>query len=159
MVMRSFTLDPHQLEQNLKKQAEKRFKWADLEPRIQKVAFDVVRFIDGSDVQGLWRIEPTPEGDVILAMYEQSEEELTKAASTKPWQVVARNGYLQIYYQDKPLASFAAAELGIPSQELYLTASYLPAKLANSKTFVQKMLGSLRPEAARQIYQTFPELL
>jgi len=155
--MRSFNLDPNVLEQHLAKQAEKRFKWADLEPRIQKVAFDVVRFVDGSDVQGLWRVEPTPEGDVILALYE--EPVLTKEASACPWRVVARNSYLQIFYKDSPLTALAAKDLGIPENELYLTASYLPSKLASSPEMVRKLMATMRKEAAQHIYQTFPELL
>ena len=63
--MNKFAVDYNSLESELTPRPQY-FRYDDVKDRLRKVAFDVVRFKDGDDISGLWQIQQTDEGEVIL---------------------------------------------------------------------------------------------
>jgi hypothetical protein len=141
--------------------AKKVYKLADVQHRIKKVAFDVVRFMDGEDIDGLWKIEKTPDGEFILANY---EEDLTKEASAKSsWSthVNKRTDDVHIFYKNYPISKIASAEfvnMGIPEAEINEVIASLPKKLANNSKLVRGLLNKLSENERQELFSKHPEL-
>lgn len=154
-------LDYNNLEKSLSKKLS--YKLSDVQGRIEKVAFDVVRFVDSQNIDDLWQIQSCDDGEYIVAMYDD-DEALKAEASVNPsslWKVASSNatGQVSIFYKDHPLAHFNSSDFGIPKNEASLMNRYLPSKLASSPSFVRKTLGSLSDLQQSEIYSKFPELL
>jgi hypothetical protein len=135
-------------------------KLSDVKNRLEKVAFDIVRFRDG-DPDELWQVQNSADGDYIVARYTDTPEETTKTASSKnPWEVlVSKAGWLHVYFAGAPLAKFAAAALGLSVEDLDTAKRTLPAKLASDKRFVKALLATLGQEQQEEILKATPEIL
>lgn len=130
---------------------------ADVQDRIEKVAFDVVRFQDNDGLDRLWQIQSTPEGDVLVAMYEEEDDQLeTKKGH---WQAVSdRDDNVNVFYKGDPIVRFATKDFGIPTDDTKMVCRYLPEKLANDQNFAASLLKDL-PEKERTIlFEKYPEL-
>ena len=150
--MSIFNVDYSGLENNLYKKA---YRLNDVKDKIEKVAFDVVRFKDDDKGAELWQIQSADDGDYIVAIY-QSEEE--KTASN--WDVVINkiNGDMQVSYKGDPLVRIASSKIGIPQKELYRVEQYLPQKLANNKKLVKTLLNELNESTKKEVLNKYPEL-
>ena len=153
--MPKFSVDYNKLDNQVGKKA---YRLADVKDQLESVAFDIVRFKDGDKSADLWQVQSADDGDYIVALYED-DNEVEKTASYNPWTVSVNNADLQISYKGDPLATFAAAKLGIPTQELYKTKQYLPEKLANNKKLVKALLSELNEQARQEISRRYPELV
>ncbi len=166
--MKSDYVDYSQLEKSFEKSDKKVYKLADVQHRLVKVAFDVVRFMDGDDVKSLWKIENTADGEYIIANYDaaidlqKSSAELNKSASLKcdDWKVLVneRLAEVQLFYKSDPIAKLAASELGIPANELELLKSYLPQKLSENKMLAKSILKYASSERQQELFDKYPEL-
>ncbi len=157
--MSKTSLDYSSLENKLNTSNKKVYKLADVQHKIRKVAFDVVRFIDGSDIEGLWKVDKTPDGECIVALYDESEG-LEKTASTlSEWKVLlSKQNDLHVFYKNEPIVRLASQDLGIPEEEINLVPTYLPEKLANNSKLVRGLLNQLSESERQELYNKYPEL-
>lgn len=150
------SIDYTQLENTLLK---KSFKLSDVKDKIEKVAFDIVRFKDDDKRAQLWQIQDADDGQYIVAIYDD-EPETTKTASKRDWQVVFSKEAksLLFFYKSDPIIKIAASNLGIPQSEVHLAARYLPSKLAENPKLVEALLSELSEPAKKMVYDQYPEL-
>ena len=151
--MPKFDLDYTKLDNSLNKKA---FKLADVQDKIVRVAFDVVRFKDGNPDE-LWQIQNADDGSFIVAKYDVDEVKTTpKTASVKnaDWQVNASGTSLDIFYKGFPVKKLA----GLPQGEVESIARLLPEKLATDKTFSKALLKDLSITERNHLLKMFPEL-
>lgn len=161
--MKKFAVDYSSLQSSLEK--PKVYKLADVKDKIKKVAFDVVRFLDSDNIDGLWQIQHTSDGDYIVAMYggEETgpEAPVTKSSSVKTdWSVITdkSGSNLNFFYKGTPVTRLSTAALGLPSTEANFATSYLPVKLANNSKLVTGLLQELSPEERKELLTKHPEL-
>lgn len=154
--MNKFAIDYTSLQHNLDQ--PKCFKLADVKDKLVKVAFDIVKFKDADkSIDGLWQIRESPEGEYIVAMYEEPELEV-KASSNKNWKVIASGDSVNIFYKSSPIGKISLASIGIPADEGYLVENYLPEKLAENKSLVNGVLSGLSGQDRAELLSLYPEL-
>ena|ERR1700722_13364114 len=151
--MPKYAIDYEGLDSSLSKKA---YRLSDVINRIEKVAFDLVRFRDGDEASNLWQIQSSDEGEFIVTLYEEVPEKIAC-----PWEVLLSktSGALNVYYKGEPLVSLAASSLGIPAEEVSQVPRYLPAKLSSNPRLVSSLLNQLPPSAKKTVYTRYPELL
>jgi hypothetical protein len=155
------SVDYSSLETSLEKSNKKVYKLADVQHKIRKVAFDVVRFIDGSDIEGLWKIDKDNKGEYIVALYDESAQDLLEknASSNTEWKVVlSKQNDLHVFYKNDPIIRLASEDIGIPQEEISLVPTYLPQKLANNSKLVRGLLNQLSEHERQDLYKKYPEL-
>lgn len=81
--MSQFKVDFAKLENKLLK---KSYRLADVKDQLETVAFDIVRFKDKDRGASLWQVQSADDGDYIIALYEENNDE--KKASSSPWEIV-----------------------------------------------------------------------
>lgn len=137
---------------------KKAYKLSDVKDRLESVAFDIVRFKDSDNCADLWQVHSADDGDYIVAMYEQDEEQ-KKIASI--WNVTISKiaGDLHISYKGDPLVRIASSKLGIPKDQLSKITEYLPAKLATNKKLVKALLNELSGSVKKEVLVKYPELV
>jgi hypothetical protein len=140
-----------------------RIKLSEVSHRIEKVAFDIVRFRDGDEAAKLWQVQSADDGDYIVALYSDPSESVEKTASAKEpssWavEVSADHKYVDVFYKRDHVTKLSLASLGIPSEEAHLLPKYLPKKLAESKSFSTKLIKSAGKEVQEYIVSQYPEL-
>jgi hypothetical protein len=132
------------------------YRLADVGHKIEKVAYDLVRFRDNQDTDQLWKIEETSDGPVIVALYGDNGQ-LTSESKTD-WDAVPHKQAMHIFYKGEPLAVFSAVDLGIPASEFSVARRWLPKKLASDQG-IQKAIFEKLPNSNRvAIAKRFPEL-
>jgi hypothetical protein len=153
--MDKFSVDYGTLGEQMTQRKAYRFK--DVKDRLVKVAFDIVRFRDTDNIDGLWQIQATDDGEVIVAMYEQAPEKLEAKASN--WAAVAdKTGSVNVFYKDEPIMRFASAKIGIPADGIPLLVESLPEKLEKNASLRKAMLNEISPEERKDILAKYPEL-
>jgi hypothetical protein len=153
-VMSKFAINYSQLEGKIYKKA---YKLSDVSDKIEKVAFDIVKFKDGDVSSNLWQVQSADDGDYIVALY--NEDDMKVTASTWEVSLIKSANSLQISYKGDPLVKIAADKLGIPSNELDKVAEYLPTKLANNKKLVVALLKELPTSVKNSVLNKYPELV
>lgn len=144
---------------------KKAYRLSDVpEHRLDKVAFDVVRFKDGDNGAALWQVESNAEGEQYIVALYNDEEENVKTASAEPktpWQVSLSKiaNEIQISYKNDPLLKVAASKLSINPKEISKIPGYLPARLAKNKKLVASLLSELPLTVRTQILRKYPELV
>lgn len=140
------------------------FRYADVKHRLKKVAYDIVRFVDGDDISGLWQIQQTEEGDVIVAQYDDTANfsEAEKVASVETnWRAIAdRSGEnINIFYKDSPVTKVSLASMGIPTEDADVVCRYLPEKLATNEALTSNMLAEMSSNNLKNLVRAHPELV
>lgn len=153
--MNKFSLDYSKLEQSLTK--KKYFLLEDVKDRLQKVAWDVVRFRDNEDTEMLWKIEDSPEGPVIVALYDEDTGKL-KAESKGEWSVVKEASRLHVFYKEAHVSVLDSNNTGIPEDELGIVSRWLPAKLASDEEFQSYVLSMAGKNGVSWVQSNHPEL-
>ena len=143
---------------------KKSYKLSDVKDRLEKVAFDVVRFKDGDQGAALWQVQSSDTGEqYIVALYEEDDEQVKTASShtSSIWDVTLSKvaGELQVSYKNDPILKIASSKLGIPLNEVEKVPSYLPAKLAENKKLVSALLSQLSSTARIEVLRKYPELI
>jgi len=118
--------------------------------KIEKVAFNVVRYNDGNKTS-LWEVK---DGHLV-ALYD--EEVLEKQS----WSVEPdKTGkYATVFYKDTAITNIKYADYKIESSEINNFTNLLPQRLANNTELVKKMLNSLDSNYKAKILETYPELV
>lgn len=153
--MEKTSIDYNLLQKSMNK--KKIYKLSDVSHRIEKIAFDVVRFTDNDNIDELWQIEHCADGDYIVALYQDSTS--VKTASSIDWRALTDSDAVQIFYKETPIAKISLASVGIPTEDAKLVSKYLPKKLAENKQFVQKLINDLTIDEKQELYKKFPELV
>lgn len=153
--MNKSAINYNNLETNLNRKV---YKLADVKDKIEKVAFDVVRFVESDNIDDLWQIQHCHDGDYIVAMYE--DKQMTSTASEEIfWKALADNDQVFVYYKNTPVTKISLASIGIPADEANLVRRYLPKKLASNKKLVNQLLNQLENDQKAELYRKFPELV
>ncbi len=95
----------------------------------------MVRFIDDDDSARLWQVQDTPDGPVIVAMYEQEAAEpgisVELKSESAEWKVVPdKQAGVHIFHKGEAIVRLAASDFGIPESEIGTLCRWLPKKLA-----------------------------
>lgn len=151
--MSKFSINYSNLENVVYKKA---YKLSDVQDKIEKVGFDLVKFKDHDKNADLWQVQQAEDGQYIVALYQQDEE---KTASD--WDVKANKvaNALEIWYKGDPIVRIATSKLGIPPAELDKVEAYLPNKLAENKKLVKSLLNELNESTKKQVLNKYPELI
>lgn len=126
------------------------YKLADVSSRIEKVAFDVVRFKDDDNRANLWQIQSGEDGDYIIALY---NEEFRKESD---WEALVdkKASVIHIFYKKTELGKLSSQDLG--NLDLDRAAQILPQKLASNSQLKNLFLDRLPSKQA--VLSKFPEL-
>jgi len=153
--MDKFSVDYTTLEGDISR--PKHYRYEDVKHQLVKVAFDVVRFMDSEDIDGLWQIQKTKEGDVIVAMYEQSS---TPKESKAGWEALTdKTGtVVNVFYKGASVTAIGLDQVGIPKEDAHLICESLPRKLAADSSFRKNMLGELSEQDRSELLREYPEL-
>jgi len=151
--MSKFAINYSDLEKAIYKKA---YRLQDVQDRIERVAFDVVRFNDDDNGAKLWQIQSADDGDYIVSIYEPDPNE--KIVNSWSVSINKISGDMQISYKGDPLVRLAYNKLGIPRSELSKVEQYLPQKLANNKKLVTSLLNELSESAKKEVLSKYPEL-
>ncbi len=152
-----FTVDfDHLAERVIQKKA---YRLSDVEHRIERVAYDLVRFRENEDTDQLWKIEDGSDGPVIVALYGDNGSLLTTESSAKKdWEVIPDKTAMHFYYKGEPLVSLSSVQLGIPEEEFNIAGRWIPQKLASDERFQTLLLNTINRAGRVHIAQRFPEL-
>lgn len=136
--------------------SKKSYKLSDVADKIEKVAFDVVRFRDDDVAANLWEIQSADDGDYIVAKYD-SVEDNKKVASN--WDVMLNKSgsALVIFYKDYEITKVAKEKLD-KNTDLNLAVKVLKDKLGSSKELVNSLFKEIDSDTKKVIYTKFPEL-
>lgn len=153
-----FTVDlDHMADSLLPKRA---FRLTDVQHRLERVAYDLVRFRDNEDTDQLWRIQDGNDGPVIVALY-GDDGSLKAESDTEPksdWEAVPDKTAMHFYYKGEPIISLGSDQLGIPEDEFNLARRWLPKKVAQNEELQRLLLGNASRPVRKLIAQRFPEL-
>lgn len=151
--MSKFSIDYSDLDNKVNKKV---YKLSEVKDKIKKVAFDVVRFKDDDDASKLWQIQSADDGDYIVALYDNSEDN----KKVSEWEVSLNKSasLIDVFYKGEAIVRLASSKLGVPSSEIELAAEYLPAKLAQNKKLVNALLKEVKEEVKQEILTKYPEL-
>jgi hypothetical protein len=158
--MDKYSIDYNQLHSKIN--TGKVFKYNDVKHRLQKVAFDVVRFIDTDDsIDGLWQVQATDDGEVIVAMYEQNSDNLNTSNKinidkSSSWKTILdkRAGEIHVLYKNEPITKVASFEI---EAELADFCSILPNILESNDNVRKSLLKSLSSDERKELLIKFPE--
>lgn len=152
--LKNATVDFSDLKQKL--DTPKQYKLADVQHRIKKVAFDVVRFTSGEDTDQLWRVEESVDGPVIVAMYDIKPEKVSNA-SLKIWDCVPdASSNVNVFYKGEAIKKIASKDVGPDVHEF---CRWLPDSLAHNIEFRTALVRDL-PEVSRELLiSKYPELI
>lgn len=138
------------------------FKYADVADRLVKVAFDIVKFKDSDNIDGLWKIQATDDGEVIVAMYDSDAVDTVKTASARSeeWAAIADSSrkYVNIFYKNDPVSQVKLASFGFEPNDADMLCEILPAKLSQSKSFRDDLLNSLSTNDREELFSKYAEL-
>jgi hypothetical protein len=153
-----FTVDFDHLTQTLLPQ-KRAYRLTDVEDRIERVAYDLVRFRDNSDTDQLWKIEDGVEGPVIVALYgEDGGLKTSESAIKGDWDAIPDKKAVHVFYKGEPLLSLSSEELGIPVDEFGIVRRWLPRKLEADRGLQKELLSKVASSGRELIAQRFPEL-
>jgi uncharacterized protein YllA (UPF0747 family) len=158
-------IDYSSLEKDLNR--PKHYKYADVKDKLVKVAFDIVKFNDpNEDIDGLWQIKATDDGEVIVALYEPAENVkqsntdssgLLKNASFG-WQVIAGKDSLNLFYKEEPIARYSFDQFGIEKDDRAEFCKHVNEKLNTDTNYVKALFNELPIAKKAEIAKRFPEL-
>ena len=151
-------MDKHSVDYGfMNKLAEKKhYKFNDVKDRLIKVAFDVVKFKDSDNIDGLWQVQSSDDGEVIVALY----EETPKLEAKSSWSAVADKtaSYVHVFYKNEPVIKLASAYLGISKDDSVSFVENLPKILAENTGIRSSLLNELSEEDRKSFTTKYPEL-
>ena len=135
------------------------YKLADVQDRIERVAFDVVRFRDSGGLDKLWVVQEQDGEQVLVAMYEDDDVQKEATASARPWAVVPDNaGNVSVFYKSEPIVRLAMTNLGLASEDASVVSRYLPEKLSSDRDLTNALLKELPSPDREALFAKYPEL-
>lgn len=157
-MVEKFSVNFSELQQQLRPK-KPAYKYADVKDRLVKVAFDVVRFMDADNIDGLWQIQETDDGEVIVAMYDESSAQDKPTEKTAGWSAMPdRAGNVNVFYHETPVAKVSLASLGMTDEDPGSVGKTLSEKLALNSSLRVSFLGTLSREDREALFRAYPEL-
>lgn len=156
--MSKFHVDYNQLNESVNRTS---YKLSEVKDKIEKVAFDIVRFKDSDSAANLWKVESSGDGDYIVTLYSPAEDEVVKTASVKnDWEVLysKSSSSLNIFYKGDQIAKLASGDLGLSGPALEQAESFLPKSLSENKKMVVALLNQLPEITKNAVLNKYPEL-
>jgi len=155
--MDKFSVNFGALEEHLRPKAPV-YKYEDVKHRLRKVAFDIVRFVDTDNIDGLWQIQNTDDGEVIVAMY--SEESSTAEKTASAWRAIAdKSGNINLFYKNDPVTKVSLAKLGMADADPNAVCITLAENLSTNSKLLDGLLASLSSEERGELLKSHPELV
>jgi len=155
--MDKFAVDYSYIDQKLNSQ--KSYKYEEVKNRLVKVAYDIVRFMDADEsIDGLWQIQKTDDGEVIVAMYDDTVKTASKKTESD-WHVFPdrANTSINIFYKNEPIKRIAS-EMIEDSNFLPSLCKDIEVKLASDDSFRNKLLNELSLDQKSDLLTRFPEI-
>ena len=134
--------------------AKKVYKLKDVNDRIERVAFDVVRFRDSEGFDKLWVVQEQNGDQVLVAMYNEDEKIEAKAWAAIPDQ----SGNVSVFYKGEPITRLSMVSYGLPNEEASVVCRFLPKKLASDRSFAHSLLSELSSADRNAVFEKHPEL-
>lgn len=136
------------------------YKLSDVQHRLTKVAFGVVKFNDeDDDISGLWEVQQADDGEYIVAMYDKESVTDTVQEKTSSWKaLVSSDSDIHLFYKKTPVTKIAIASMGLKPEDASSVAKHLPNDLEGNKKLVASMLSSLTKESRKELLANHPEL-
>ena len=137
------------------------FKYAEVKDRLVRVAYDVVKFQDASeDIDGLWQIQSTDDGEVIVAMYEPPEGGGEAIKSESSWAVLPDKAAssMNVFYKGEPVHKIASTQVGVPEAELSDFCTSVANKLSENEDFRRSLLEDIPANERVALFSKYPEL-
>ena len=155
--MNKFSVDYTDLQSKLDR--KKAYRLADVQGRIRKVAFDVVRFVDSDKIDDLWRIHREGDDEYIVAMYDDEDAKVVQKKASIPWSAVADKDCqnVHIFFYETPITRIALAPLGIPAEDAHMVCKSIPEKLASDHDFLGKFVNNLNEYERSVLEEALPE--
>ena len=160
--MNKFLLDYNSLESAVNK--PRVYKYEDVKHKLVKVAYDIVKF-DGpeEDIDSLWQVQATDDGEVIVAMYDESVKTGNDSPTIKSqssWNVVADSKHenMFIFYKDHPIKKIATNTVGILPNDISSFCSNISNKLNSDKGFRSSLLNDLSNVERIELFSKHPEI-
>lgn len=127
--------------------AHTRYKFADVQHLMRRVAFDVYKPLSGSDV--CWELREEDGIKYLYSVYDKPEDLTATSTKDQDWVATSdRDGKnVTLSFRQFPLVRFAAASHGFAQDEAEDFAKFLQAK-AQDKEFADKLVRQL-PEPKR----------
>jgi hypothetical protein len=162
--MDKFAFDYSTLEKDLEK--PKSYRYEDVKDKIVRIAYDIVRFQGpDEDIDSLWKIQTTDDGDVIVAMYEEGEGKIAEASvKSSAWNVVTDSKQnFHIFYKDSPIKIIACSEVGISfvgisSNDIQMFCQDVGQKLNDDQDLRQTLMAELPATQRTELFRQYPEL-
>jgi hypothetical protein len=155
-MVNKYSVDFGVLEQRLEPQKPV-YKYADVKHRLVKVAFDVVRFMDTDNIDGLWQIKNTEDGDVIVAMYDDATSDQEKMASN--WSALPdMAGDINLFYKNDPVTKVSLAKIAMTGEDPDSVCSTLASKLSTNQKLLASLLSGLTTHEREELLTAHPEL-
>ena len=148
--MSKFDLNYNQLSSSISYIDKKIFKYADVKDKIEKVAFDLIRFKDG-DPDELWQVQNAEDGSYIVAKYEDEQKEVKTATK---WETLVKEGNINVFYKGQQITKIA----GVKADDIDTVKRFLPKKLATDKSFTSALLATLDEKTKEAVLKMYPEL-
>jgi hypothetical protein len=158
--MRNYSLDYNHLDNSINKVEKKIYKLADVKDKIEKVAFDIVRFKD-ADPDELWQVQNADDGSYIIARYTDEPAAPVKSASvnTNHWAVLINHANdLNVFYKGQHITKIAFADLELPTSDRDLAQRALAQKLYSDPGFLKALIVTFDADTKSQLAKQFPEL-
>lgn len=152
-------MDKHSVDygvMNKKLSEKKAYKFNDVKDRLIKIAFDVVKFRDSDNIDGLWQVQSSDDGEVIVALYEDTPKLETKSS----WSAVADKtaSYVHVFYKNEPVIKIASSTLGMSKDNAVSFEENLPKVLAESAEIRSLLLNELSERDRKSFTTKYPEL-
>ena len=152
-------MDKHSVDYELMTErlsAKKAYKYNDVKDHLIKVAFDIVKFKDCDDIDGLWQIQSADDGEIIVALYEEAPQLEVKSS----WSAIPDKtaSYVHLFYKNEPITKVAMDSLGIKGEETVAFVEALPKILAENESVRSAMLSELSSEDSSNLIKKYPEL-
>lgn len=152
-------MDKHLVDYKLmngKLSAKKVYKYNEVKDRLIKIAFDVVKFKDSNDIDGLWQVQSSDDGEVIVALY----EETPKLEAKSSWSAVMDKtaSYVHVFYKNEPVIKLASANFGITEEDSVSFVENLPKVLAEDIGIRSSLLNELSEKERKSFTTKYPEL-
>ena len=152
--MDRYSIDYDNLENSVN--SPKYYKYSEVKDRLVKVAFDIVKFQDASeDIDGLWQIKATDDGEIIVAMYEQPSlsaesnstlEKKTASLKTSFWEVLpGRDKSMNFFYKGEAIHRVASSDMGI-------------SEINSNPSFKDSLFEEVPKATKLALFNKYPEL-
>ena len=155
--MKKFAVNYNQLENNLA-ESPRAFRLDDVKDKIRKVAFDVVKFHETEGLDGLWQIQKTPDGEYIVANYENESLTAESSEEDKPWKAVASNDTVHVFYKEHPVTKVSLSSMGVSKDDSDIFVKTLSEGLSKNAKLRNSLLKNLDSSSKQELLSTYPEL-